>query len=142
MRTLTLVTAGLLVASTAAFTPIPAAAQKPESKTCAALHLDYEETSKRMAMNHASGIGDNSAIRATKREAENTNILAEARLTLDLLKGNGCSLPKSAPSGARYYGSALRCHNDMLGVRLSGKYSFPPSCERAKWTPDEAKPAN
>lgn len=127
--------AGLLGAAMT-MAPAPASAQKSEPAACVALHSDYEDASKRMAMNHVSGIGDNSAVRETTRETENSNVLAEARLTLDLLKANGCRLPKSAPSFSRYYDSALKCHNDILAVKLSGTYSFPPSCDRSKWTPD------
>lgn len=128
--------AGAVLVSSAALAASEGPRQKGEPAACKALHEDYEEASKRMAMNRASGLGDNSAVRATTREAENTSILAEAQVTLDLLKGNGCRLPTSAPSSSRYYFRALQCHNDLLTVRLSGKYSFPPSCERAKWTPD------
>jgi hypothetical protein len=112
------------------------AAAAAEPPACKSLRADYEEASKRMAMNHAQGIGDNSAVRATRRETENNTILAEARLTLDLLKGNGCRLPTSAASYKRYYSSGLRCHNDILKVKLSGTYSFPASCRRADWVPD------
>jgi hypothetical protein len=128
--------AGLVIGAATTMAPAPASAQKSEPAACAALHSDYEDASKRMAMNHVSGIGDNSALRETTRETENSNVLAEARLTLDLLKANGCRLPNSAPSFSRYYDSALKCHNDILAVKLSGTYSFPPSCDRSKWTPD------
>jgi len=132
----------LAVASTAAFAKGEAPSSSAESAVCKSLHIDYEEASKRMSQNRADGLGDNSAVRATQRETENNGILAEARLTLDLLKGNDCRLPTSAPSSDRYYFTALKCHNDILEVKLSGTYSFPASCKRADWVPDEPKPAN
>lgn len=144
MRTPHFAALGLLAIAAIANAAPPkkrAAAPKSEPAACAALHSDYEEASKRLAMNEATGIGDRSAIRATMRETENNGILAKARMTLDLLKGNGCRSPTSAPSMSRYFGSALKCQNDLMGVRLSGTYSFPPSCERAKWTPD-VQPGN
>lgn len=136
MRIVYLAATCLVVVSSAAFATSQKASSKSEPAACKALHDAYEEASKRMAMNEASGIGDQSAVRATKRETENANILSEARVTLDLLKGNGCRLPAAAPSSTGYYFKALQCHTDLLGVRRSGKYSFPASCERAKWTPD------
>lgn len=142
MRKSYLFAAGVMVASSAAFGSSQGSRQKAEPVACKALHDDYEEASKRTAMNRASGLGDNSAVRATTRETENASIMAEAQVTPDLLKGNGCRLPTSAPSRSRYYFRALQCHNDMLAVRLSGKYKFPPSCERAKWTPDASELAN
>ena len=141
MKTSYLVASIVGACTSAALAAAPQPRQKAEPQVCSTLHVDYEEASKRMAMNEADGIGDNSAVRATKRQTENSTILAEAEVTLDLLKANGCTLPKSAPSGKRYYLSALQCQNDILAVKLSGTYSFPPSCDRSKWKPD-TKPAN
>lgn len=133
---------GGVVACSSAFAKETASAPKAEPVVCEKLHADYEDASKRMALNHAEGIGDNSALRATQREAQKASILAEARLMLDLLKGNGCHLPTSAPSLYRYYLSALTCHNDILAAKLSGTYIFPESCRRRSWVPEEPKAAN
>ena len=86
-------------------------------------------------MNQASGVGERSAVRATTRETENNTILAEARFTVDLMRDNGCTMPTSAPSFEPYFLSALKCHNDLLEVRISGTYSFPTSCKRSDWEP-------
>jgi hypothetical protein len=125
-------------------------APAPENPACAGLTRDYDSTNKLLAMNTVEGIGDNSAIRATMRETQNGNALEKARMTLDLMKGNGCKLPTSAPGGSRYMSAALDCEKAKLDQTLArqaqGYRSWdlrnmppPPSeCDMANWRPADA----
>ena len=117
----------------------PAASASP-SAACAKLAADYDRASKDLAMNAAEDIGDDSAPRATMREAENNNTLAQARLTMDLMKNNSCTMPTAAPDASRYFSSALSCHSDMLRARYQGSHDQPASCDRAKWVPGDQPP--
>lgn len=111
-------------------------AAKADSAVCAELNESYEEASKRLAMTDAQAIADLRPGREVRRETESASILAEAAITLDLLMAARCRPPSSAPSGKRYYTSALRCQNAILEAQLSGAYRFPPACERARWVPE------
>lgn len=112
-------------------------APKPTPAACAPLHEEYEDASKRLAQIHAQGLGDQSAPRATMREAESTKVLAGAGMTLELLKAHGCPLPTAAPSGTRYANAARICNLAMLEARRAGIYTFPASCERRQWVQDQ-----
>jgi hypothetical protein len=143
MRALMIVTGlaligGYAVAATAMPRKPRTSVKAPASPSaiCLKLSAGYENASKSLAGNVAKGIGDNSAPRATMREAENNNILAQARLTIDLLKENGCQMPTAAPSATRYFSAALKCKNDQLDMALGrGPIHIPDSCDSSKWTP-------
>jgi hypothetical protein len=145
-----LVVASLLITST----PLSAApARKPAKKAaepaiCASLASDYEGASKKLAMLKVEGIFDNSAPRATMRETQSTNIMEQARFTMDLMKNNGCKGPTAAPSADRYMSAALDCMKeratrtaDAAWAKLDGKpaaiSSEPPTqCEQTSWKSD------
>ena len=145
-----LVVASLLITST----PLNAApAHKPVKKAtepaiCASLASDYEGASKKLAMLKVEGIFDDSAPRATMRETQSTNIIDQARITMDLMKNNGCKGPTAAPSADRYLTAALDCMKertsrlaDAAWARVDGKpaaaASEPPTqCDQTKWSPN------
>lgn len=109
----------------------PAAAPPaPPATTCSILASTYEGASMDLAANRAEGVGDNSAPRATLRAMEDANTLAEARITLDLMRDHKCALPKSAPTSIFYLSDALSCATDRLKSQGAGS---PPSCDRSKW---------
>src|SRR5207248_2717613 len=89
-------------------------AARREPAICTSLANDYEGASKSLAMLQADGLIDNSAPRATMRETQSANILEKARITMDLMKNNGCKGPTSAPSGDRYLSNALECKTAVL----------------------------
>lgn len=115
-----------LIASSAPAAPIA----KAESSACTKLASDYDIASKQLAMNHAEGVGDNSAPRATMREARNNNILEKARITVELMRGNSCKMPTEAPDMGRYLSPALKCSTDMIGASTT-----PASCDMTTWQP-------
>lgn len=137
-----------LIAPLAVLAITPAAAEKTKqhattstSSACKSLGDDYDAASKQLAANLAEGIGDDSAIRATMRESQNQTTLDRARMTMDLMKGNGCKMPTSAPSANRYLTPALACQTDELKqstARMTGAStdtSLPDSCDQTKWQP-------
>src|SRR5687767_22819 len=99
-----LVVASLLITSTTSYAAPTAKSAKKDSEpeVCTSLSSDYENASKKLAMLKAEGALDNSAVRATMREGQSGNILNEARMTMDLMKNNGCKGPTAAPSASRY----------------------------------------
>ena len=107
-------------------------AAKPNtaSSVCFKLSDDYEFASKQLAMSYAEGIGDDSAPRATMREARNSNVLERARITLDLMRANNCKLPTEAPSLKRYLSSAMSCVSQRMSAGTAS------SCEMANWPPE------
>jgi hypothetical protein len=105
-------TAGPIMAAPAKKSPVGkrvAAAAPREPAVCSSLRTDYEDASKKLALNQAHENIDNSAIRATMRQSEDNNVLAQARITMDLMKNNGCKSPTYAPSASRYALSSLKC---------------------------------
>lgn len=102
----------------------------PAAGVCAALASTYDGASKELATNSAEGIGDNSAPRATLRALEDSNTLAEAKMTLDLMRDHHCPMPKSAPARIFYLLPALTCANDRM--KASGSVS-PASCDQQTW---------
>lgn len=97
-----------------------------EPTVCAALHKSYEGASKRIAVSWALHSNDENSI------------LAQARITLDLLKANNCKMPTEAPSGQPYAVQALRCINDsrILASETRGRsVTIPTTCDRDQWKP-------
>jgi hypothetical protein len=86
-----------------------------------------------LAEDHAEGITDNSAPRATLRAQRETNILLRAQMLIGMMKDAKCSLPKSPPSYVTYALPALTCRTDMMKSYSSKE--LPASCDRKKWTP-------
>lgn len=101
------------------------------SGTCTRLYADMEHLKKSLAMNFADGIGDNSAPRATMREAQDQSLMARVRLTMDLMRDNHCRMPTTVPTGVEYASSAISCRTDQMS---SGSLN-PPSCVQDKWVP-------
>lgn len=129
----------VLVASTT----VDSAAAKPVARkatatsgTCTRLYADMEHLKKSLAMNFADGIGDNSAPRATMREAQDQSLMARVRLTMDLMRDNHCKMPTSVPNGVEYASTAITCRTDQMH---SGSLN-PPSCDQDKWVPRQRRP--
>jgi hypothetical protein len=115
---------------------VVSAARPPESSVCLGLIRDYENASKAMAMNQAEGVGDDSPIRQSVREAQNNGSLEKARITLDFMHGNNCKLPNSAPRSELYIRAAMTCKADQMKEALNrarGGHTSPPSCDQTKW---------
>lgn len=121
---------------------------KAEAEACAKLRSDYEDASKELALNKAKGNVDNSAIRATMREAENNNILNQSRMIFDMMKANGCRIPDHIPSASRYGLASITCSAalqkrkaDEAYDRYQGRnfvYHGPiTECDISEWTPDQ-----
>lgn len=99
------------------------------ASNCTTLNRDLDQFSKSLAMNFAEGIGDDSAARATMREAEYGNLLARVKLTMDLMRDNQCKLPESVPTGEEYASSAIACQTDKMSLGVVS----PASCDQSKW---------
>jgi hypothetical protein len=111
----------------------PAAAQ-PAGGRCTALAANYDQVDKAMASRFAEGVGDNSAPRATLREMEDSNGLAQAQIILSLMQANHCALPDHAPSIGRYLSAALACST----ARLKGG-ADPAECKMETWQAGSTK---
>ena len=111
----------------------PATAQ-PAAGKCTALAADYDQIEKAMASRSTDSLGDNSAPRATLREMEDANGLAQAQIILTLMQTNRCPLPDHAPSIKRYFSAALACST----ARLKSS-SEAPECQMESWQPGPAK---
>ncbi|MDQ0250802.1 hypothetical protein J2W22_002866 [Sphingomonas kyeonggiensis] len=109
------------------------AAQPATAGICAKLMADYEHVSQNMADNLASSVTDNSAPRATLRAMEDSNDLAKARLALDIMRDNRCTLPKYVPNPARYALAALKCKTARYSAKIN---ETPAECKRELWKPE------
>lgn len=117
-----------------------------DAPECHSLMVDYEAASKKLALSDAEDILDNSAARSTMRETQNGNVINQARMTLDLMKGSGCKLPTFVPSGSRYGAASLSCtaakqriRTQVAMDRLRDQVKFydpPAECDTATWKPD------
>ena len=106
------------------------------SGTCTQLNADMEHLKKSLAMNFADGIGDNSAPRATMREAQEQSLMGKVRLTMELMRDNHCKMPTSVPTGVEYASNAISCRTEQMH---SGSAN-PPSCDQDKWVPRKSRP--
>lgn len=116
------------------------AASEAPNPQCEALARDYENASKQIAMNDADNLGDDSAVRATMRESQNNGILEKARITVELMQGNKCKMPASAPSGDPYFTQALACKNakfSQLQAATSLHLELPPECIFSNWKSEQ-----
>jgi hypothetical protein len=122
-------------------------AHKPVSKetsaTCTKLSDDYEDVSKALAANAADDALDNSAIRSTMRQTQNSTAMEQARMTLELMRSNNCKIPTAAPTAKRYLVAALTCKNaqatrrsDVAWGKSSDTSSPIPECYRSTWKPN------
>ncbi|WP_439567744.1 hypothetical protein [Sphingopyxis sp.] len=114
------------------------AAASPQPTVCGKLSGDYENASKRLAMIFAEGVNDNSAVRATMRESQESNIRTDARETLELMKLHKCKLPTSTPNAGPYVTQAMRCRLDRLKQELNPTGTIPESCDSSKWKDEHA----
>lgn len=144
---------GLLgsVSAQTATHPIKATALKPaeEPAVCKSLMTDYDAVSKKLAMLEADGTGDDSAPRASMREAQASNAINQARITFDVMKANGCTMPNAAPSASRYSIAALACEAGRQKIRtqerldnLQDKYVYypePKECDTDTWKPNQSR---
>lgn len=121
---LAITSAAPAMAQTAAPTPAP------KLSTCDALAADWKRLDMNMADRFANSVGDNSAPRATLRAIEEGNDLLKANMTLQFMRDNKCSLPKSPPSGGAYISAALECSTQRLKVGFEATKSV---CDRANW---------
>ena len=134
----------LIIAPAGASSDATASARKPvaratttgASSVCSKLTSDITNHSKSLAANFAEGVGDNSAPRATMRETQEQTILANVRMTMDLMRDNRCKLPTSVPNGGEYIGSALQCKTDRLKAEVDGTAGEPAACNQSKWLPE------
>lgn len=123
-----------------------AAAVKAEPTICTKLMSDYEGASKKLAYSQAEDAIDNSAPRTTMREMQNSNVMNQAQMTMNLMKSAGCTMPTFVPSASRYGLASLRCATALQGIktkhavdRVEGKYvSYPEpvECDTSTWKPD------
>jgi len=143
------VVASVLITSTALIAaPTHHAVKKTAAApaVCSSLGSDYEGASKKLAMLKVESMFDDSAVRVTMRETESTNLMDQARMTMELMKNHGCAGPTAAPSADRYMSAALDCKlaetkasNAELWAAYKGEAAPDPKplteCDQAKWLP-------
>lgn len=98
---------------------------------CIVLTNQWRGIEQDMAEDHAEGVADNSAPRATLRAQRETNHLLRAQMILGMMKDSKCALPKSPPSYITYMLPALTCRTDMMKSYSSKE--LPASCKRENW---------
>lgn len=130
MKTLTLIALVMSMSASPAFAQTEAADASPKLSKCEVLANDWKSVEYGLAMNNARSIGDNSAPRATLRAMEDSNELAKAQMTLQLMSDNKCPLPSRAPSWTTYTVEAMECQT----ARLGGDFDSP-ECDFKTWKP-------
>lgn len=133
----------VILSSASSAAPKSKGSIKSESLICNKLAQEYENSSKRLAKDDVR-----STLTPTSTSFAST-ILAEASMTLELLKANKCVLPTAAPSSSRYFLPALSCENAVLGRQadeawssLNGKtVSQEPlkECDQSQWKTDSGE---
>ena len=108
-------------------------AAKREPSACAALHAEYAMAGKKLAWAKVRGDMARGAAK-TRFEQESTTIMSEARLTMDLLRNNGCKAPTTAPNRDAYLGQALDCYTALM-AGTGGAVRQPPACVMENWKP-------
>ncbi|WP_156367262.1 hypothetical protein [Novosphingobium sp. KN65.2] len=145
--TLLSVTALALAIASVTAAPLSIAApqkSKAEPAQCTKLRTDYDDASKKLALAQAYDVLDHSAIRSTMRNSENSNVIAQARMTFDIMKGQGCSVPDYTPSAGRYGLQSLQCASALQEQRTKNafadldnrprSYETPKECDTTAWT--------
>jgi hypothetical protein len=122
-----------------AVTKAPAA----ESAQCTKLRTDYDEASKTLALSKAEDLADDSAVRSNMRKTEDSNTIAQARITFDIMKSSGCKMPDFAPSADRYNLNMLDCvvalkkqQTEIVFARLDERMPKDvdqSACDTSKW---------
>jgi hypothetical protein len=107
-------------------------AASPTASTCTLLSRNWQGVEQDLAENHAEGMADNSAPRATLRAQKETNSLMRSQIILGMMRESKCPLPKLPPSYATYLLSALTCRTDMMKNYQAKE--LPLSCKREIWT--------
>lgn len=118
-----------------------------EPAVCKSLMDQYEGASKKLALSQAEDSTDNSAARSTMREAQNGNVINQAKMTMDLMKSTGCKPPTFIPSASRYSLASLHCVAALKHIqaqeavdRLDDKisdYPYPVECNTESWKPSD-----
>ena len=116
-------------AQTATPPPAAAAPTKPLG-TCEGLARDWKAVEYELADNHAEGVTDDSAPRATMRAVRDQNALLKAQIAVSLMRHHKCALPKRAPSSLTYMLDAIKCRTK----KLEGNYKAT-ECDYSTWTP-------
>lgn len=119
------------------------AAPKSEPSQCQKLRGEYDDASKKLALANAYESIDDSAMRSTMRNSENSNIIAQARMTFDIMKSAGCKLPTYAPSADRYGSDSLSCMAALQKQRTNNamarlddrmpSFDTPHACDTSAW---------
>ncbi len=76
---------------------------------CAALLQKYTMMTKRVAMEGADGVGDNSAPRETMRQLKIVNLNLMRQMNLDMMIAGKCPLPTNPVGDGEYLVNALEC---------------------------------
>lgn len=108
----------------------PAATGAAPAAICVALSEDWRRVEQNLAMNLAKGLRVSPSLRAM----EDSNELAIAAMTLELMREARCTLPRRAPSAATYIGAAMACEASRSGAGAGARV---PQCERATWARTE-----
>ena len=98
---------------------------------CPTLAADWRRIEQNMADRVVDDLGDNSAPRATLRETRESNDLALATMTVQIMRENKCPQPKRAPNSSTYLMPALDCSKAR---REAGGSETPAACKRENWT--------
>lgn len=129
-KVLTIILAGPAIANSAV--PLAAAETSKVAAAvgrCEKLNTQWRGIEYSLVENEAAGVADDSAPRATMRAVQDNGSYIQAMLLLEMLRSNGCPLPKEVPSGITYLTNALECRTDReSGVKDS------PKCDYSKWT--------
>jgi hypothetical protein len=103
---------------------------------CTRLSTAIDDSLKEISHQYASGILEDSAMRATHQSTVIGNQLQLIDLNLRLLEAAKCQVPKEPITQDAYLSAALDCHTagmKMKMPRAGEKPSVPPECDRKTW---------
>lgn len=123
----------VIAASIAVLIAQAAPAQVAPVGKCAALQQQWRGIEVALANNDADGVTDNSAPRATMREAQNTANYAKAQVVLRLMELGRCALPLTAPSPSTFASEAMQCRLAQMKASIADLKAGLPACNSQSW---------
>lgn len=125
---------------------LAATATHAAPNTCQILTAALDADERMLAYMDTTGVGDDSAPRATMRAVQNANLLAKMNMRLQVLIGAGCGSPTELFSGDGYRAAAAHCAVKIMdGVKRDFPKmpaGVPAECDQATWHRISLAPAS
>ena len=132
MKEIVAIAAILFVASSAPAQVVGGQPKMDSSVPCEALQWDWQHIEKRMAFDFAVESNNYKVPSTIELHLAERNDYARASLVLQLMKENGCPIPKRAPRSTTYSDAAFAC----IRARKAAASDAPSLCTEDKWMPN------